>query len=561
MRENQSRRPAGGEKISGNTTGAAGGCSASKAEVACTTQFLQKDRQVLRFKALWDDRGKLNGDHRVFYIYYFLADDTIEVTESNAHNSGRDPFPSFLRRQRVLKQAEGERYQNPKLALNFKGEAPEYWSEDDLRIGQKITLFGRTYLPFDCDPHTREYLIDRGVPEEDLQPIDIKVKKRVTPRPPTPPHNGFGEPDDSLNNCKRLANTRPVKSIRQYIDKCGSQLKFSMKLDTTDPTDKIRRFVLTYYLEDDTLSVFEPAMRNSGILGGKFLARQRVRLPPGNELAKAQDFYVGAKVVVSKHTFIIISTDERSINYMEQNSSEFDKSNINCVLDKMRAMLFSGGSGLKAAFDAADTDGSGHLDFDELVGIFGKLGLPIVEQEVLTVLRYFDKDGDGQISYQEFASRMLPDGAATMGQEERSWEEIAAEWAEKKAAQVRLGERDLARQRQVGEGRGAQAMQTLHRFYEQRRQLFHQQLRAACDSAADGKIGQAEFRRVVEDKLELKIPAEQLKELYASLFPPRLQRVPYQEMLRLLESTSNYPHSAKTIGRFRGGGGSFREKP
>jgi len=34
--------------------------------------------------------------------------------------------------------------------------------------------------------------------------------------------------------------------------------------------------VLSYFLADDTLSIFEPPQRNTGITGGKYLERSKV---------------------------------------------------------------------------------------------------------------------------------------------------------------------------------------------------------------------------------------------------------------------------------------------
>ena len=41
-------------------------------------------------------------------------------------------------------------------------------------------------------------------------------------------------------------------------------LRFVAKLDTTRPIDVDRRFIVYYYLSDDTISIYEPPMRNSG---------------------------------------------------------------------------------------------------------------------------------------------------------------------------------------------------------------------------------------------------------------------------------------------------------
>lgn len=45
-----------------------------------------------------------------------------------------------------------------------------------------------------------------------------------------------------------------------------------------------RRFVLSYFMMDDNLLIFEPPIRNSGIVGGKFLERQRVYKPESEEI-------------------------------------------------------------------------------------------------------------------------------------------------------------------------------------------------------------------------------------------------------------------------------------
>ena len=44
-------------------------------------------------------------------------------------------------------------------------------------------------------------------------------------------------------------------------------------------TDRERSFVLSYFLMDDTVLIFEPPVRNSGIGGGKYLERSKVYKP------------------------------------------------------------------------------------------------------------------------------------------------------------------------------------------------------------------------------------------------------------------------------------------
>lgn len=78
-----------------------------------------------------------------------------------------------------------------------------------------------------------------------------------------------------------------------------------------NPEDKGRRFILSFYLSDDMISIFEPQVRNSGIIGGKFLEKSRVP-KPGSSMDNPTyygpaDFAIGAVVegeVVSDYSFL-----------------------------------------------------------------------------------------------------------------------------------------------------------------------------------------------------------------------------------------------------------------
>eukprot|EP00759_Apiculatamorpha_spiralis_P021134 PhF_6_TR26168/c0_g1_i2/m.37158 len=150
-------------------------------EVKATTQFLANDRKVLKFKAVWDDTSSLNGDKRYYNFYYFLADDTIEVIEESENNSGRDPFPSFVRRQKVPKVETGK-FENPSASLTFanRKETVASYTDADLRVGATLVIFGRKFFLYECDAATEEYLRSTyGL--TDFAPIAIKPQP--VPRP------------------------------------------------------------------------------------------------------------------------------------------------------------------------------------------------------------------------------------------------------------------------------------------------------------------------------------------------------------------------------------------
>lgn len=70
--------------------------------------------------------------------------------------------------------------------------------------------------------------------------------------------------------------------------------------DSQNPEDEDRRFILSYFLSNDMISIFEKTTRNSGVIGGKFLEKSRVP-KPGSTVDKPvyyspADFAIGATV-------------------------------------------------------------------------------------------------------------------------------------------------------------------------------------------------------------------------------------------------------------------------
>ena len=59
--------------------------------------FLENDRKVLSFQIVWEDRSYDGGD-KFYTLNYFLADQSVEVKETNESNSGRFAFPMLLKR-------------------------------------------------------------------------------------------------------------------------------------------------------------------------------------------------------------------------------------------------------------------------------------------------------------------------------------------------------------------------------------------------------------------------------------------------------------------------------
>ena len=89
-------------------------------------------------------------------------------------------------------------------------------------------FYFRFFSSYDCDEFTRHYYFKMfGVKEMD--PIDVSTPKaRASATSRTfPPYNGFGSPDDSLQNCLSLIPQPPKKDFIKILENDGKILRFS----------------------------------------------------------------------------------------------------------------------------------------------------------------------------------------------------------------------------------------------------------------------------------------------------------------------------------------------
>ncbi len=99
--------------------------------------------------------------------------------------------------------------------------------------------------------------------------------------------------------------------------------------------DKDRRFIISYRLSDDMITIYEPPQRNSGILGGKFLERTKVRKPGSSidnpEFYTPADFKIGSQIEIFRHKFIITNADRYVLEYLESFPEIYPLDTINSL--------------------------------------------------------------------------------------------------------------------------------------------------------------------------------------------------------------------------------------
>lgn len=509
-------------------------------DVAASRRFFRHDRQVLRFYAAWDDTDALFGDFHVFVLQYFLADGTIQISEVSPPNGGKDPFPSFVKRQQVPTR--------PAMAApGFDRRKASFYTADDLFVGARLNVFGRNFLIYDCDAATRAYVeAARGEPQNAL-PLNRKGAPRSAVVAAAPSAIGAGgAEDEAVQSWMGLAARPPKRDVGTFLRHTGTKhaaLKFQLRFANPTSVDAPRRFVLTYFQADASVQVFERQERNSGFSGGQFLTRARVAKPATSAGAARidytpSDFFIGANVDLHGHQFVVCGADERTIAYMEGNPLEFPNADIDAVVGKLRGMLASRDSGavLREAFEAqaASPDGiDGTMDFRDFAATLRQAQLPLTEHEVLTVVRHFDRAGDGQVTWRAFLDALTTgtgaaEAAAVMA-EGATWEDNLAAQRGGEDSSVAAAAATARHTVDYVAAVGQRGADRILGSYGRRPQLWREVFRKHSDHSTDGRIGEQEFRLAVEE-LRADVSENEFRALAIHLFPGERKRIPLIEM-------------------------------
>ncbi|KPI95568.1 PREDICTED: EF-hand domain-containing family member C2-like [Papilio xuthus] len=319
-------------------------------------QFLDHDREVLRFFGYWDDRETQFGTVHNLEIHYFLADDTMEIKEKLPPNSGVEAAPMFLKRMRLPRKIP------PHVEMTGGPKHPSY-SPADLSVGAVLNVFGRKVVLTDCDPFTKEfyrvtYGFDNFNPLPTPEDRGVCLSANMAERK-LPPWNGYGSYEDSAENCRTVEPKAPHRDFIKFLhkDRVGFDshiLRFAARLISDNSVDGRRYFIVLYYLCDDTISVYELGERNSGFLGGKFFRRNKMYLPDVDFFVSKEppaytdkDMWIGNELVINKHRFRLTAADEYALRYMELHANEYPMANIALIMDKIRRALVSEENGYK----------------------------------------------------------------------------------------------------------------------------------------------------------------------------------------------------------------------
>ena len=344
-------------------------------------------------------------------LHYFLADDTVEVKEVPVVNSGKDPFSIMLTKQKLPRKWKTSLREDRTRSCEDDPPTETFVGPEDLRVGGNVDVYGKDLQIKGCDPFTRKwYEANMGFTQPTVE-TEVEEEKSAA-KLPTPSYTGFGDEDDSMASAKSLIPRPPKKDWRRWTENEGKILRFSAKLSHAIPEDRHRVFVIQLYLEDDTLMIYEPTVRNSGIVGGKFLNREKHRKSDGSKY-HTTDFIVGKEVTIHKRKFLVVDADKYTCKLRPEvvpaghgvPAGATDPAAAE-ILAQVRAALRKRGAhgihGIGRTFRNLDDNGDRGLDRNDLATGFRDRGLELTPEEIDTLATAFDKDGSGRVSFDEF---------------------------------------------------------------------------------------------------------------------------------------------------------------
>ncbi|KAK7248770.1 alpha-tubulin binding protein [Aureococcus anophagefferens] len=373
-------------------------------------QFFSHEGEVLKFVVTWDDPSP-GGQQHEYKLCFYLSDSCAELCTSP--QPGFDRFPHLLRRQ--------------PLPLNWdaiqRGAPPRHAAAEDLKIGATINVYNRILKLVDCTQFTRNWYREAlGV---------VQPPSQHTPKPP-PSRGGAAKKSPK----KPVDDGAPSFTASAFCDEehgyatstmhgySGKQCDWDRELKVQDKTIRCRlvpvrpdgttkprshasanaieeprrTFILTYFLPDNTLSIFEEHVNNSGVIGGAFLKRGKYKVPDeagsgAMRYFSPTDFYLGA-LQGSKR---VIEVDGASLKTMAEMADEFPFSDPAKVVPKLAAAAAAAGVDVVAMLKEATPPGlpPGLMPEGAFKLALTTLGLAAAlnDHEMLTLCAAFAKGG------------------------------------------------------------------------------------------------------------------------------------------------------------------------
>jgi hypothetical protein len=377
-----------------------------------TSRFLTFEGRVLRFQCVevktknppyfpaLQEKARAQGfsgpvasaDVKRFALSYYLSTCSIDLVvqkEKGKADAGQDEPKLVLKKSKLPKNWRDVQH----------GRPANYFEPADFYCGRVIDVYGRYFLLVNCDKFTRQVYEEMGSPQEDVPLIAEPKQPIVQPIPQL--GDGFlaiGSNEDTLATVYGMPKAgRDLEKIQRNQNRL---MRCKAVLLSKNPIDASREFMITFFLEDDTIAVYEEVKRNSGIWGGNFLKRGRYmnELPDDSDTPrqfKPSDIFLGNVISFNGNEFQIIEMDNMSLEFCEHFPDEFPMMDTFKIIGNLMKQSVERKLDVRPSFRKMDPHQKRYVDQHKFVEVLDSLNLTqhLNDQEVLTLMRRF-KDAD-----------------------------------------------------------------------------------------------------------------------------------------------------------------------
>ncbi|CAL1266097.1 unnamed protein product, partial [Larinioides sclopetarius] len=180
------------------------------------------------------------------------------------------------------------------------------------------------------------------------------------------------------------------------------QLKFLARVITEDPVEKLHRFVVCFFMEDDTLAIrgLDLDHQNKSAMEHAHLKRMKVVKPhstywnSGRNFYEPVDMYVGSVIYIRGKPFELLEADEYTYDYMEQHCDKFPLANIRKIMTELKEWITPKCGSLKSGFEKFDPCKTGFIAYENFRNVLyeempSEIQSQYPEHALKTVARYY----------------------------------------------------------------------------------------------------------------------------------------------------------------------------
>lgn len=353
--------------------------------------------QVLRFFCEFEVHRRSMGRKASVMLLYYTRDDSIELRQLPAGACVQDALArhsycaTLMKRQRVAKPTW-----QPPVSAEAGGLRPcrptegfYHWS--DIVVGRPIQILGFHLLVSEADAATTAFYESQ---ERAQHPVHLE-----------PASAGIVQ-----SSLTRSASTLPTQFLN-YTSRGTPAMRFTASMVSAPNfectgCDMKRHFVLSFYVEDNSLSIAEPPNKETLTGGECFFPRQHASKPclhspySTDGAYEHKDLYLGALVPVllkarrgfeaeGPKMFQLLTADDWTLDFMAARPQDWPCADEAKVLEKIRSELEVDGRGANVAqLLAEDCSSTAEEQRSSLCVKLSSAGCQVNLHECVTLLRH-----------------------------------------------------------------------------------------------------------------------------------------------------------------------------